>query len=67
MSLCFLSIQRQCSIDADKPFSLAPHKSSIDRLFEADTVEAIFQNLEQDGSEWATKQLEVRPSFSREG
>lgn len=52
-------MQLQCSIDADKPFSLAPHKSSIDRLFEADTVEAIFQNLEQDGSEWATKQLEV--------
>lgn len=55
---------QQCSIDADKPFSLAPHKSSIDRLFEADTVEAIFQNLEQDGSEWATKQLETLKKMS---
>ncbi|XP_041459874.1 3-hydroxyisobutyryl-CoA hydrolase, mitochondrial-like isoform X1 [Lytechinus variegatus] len=54
----------QCTIDVDKPFSLAPHKSSIDRLFDADTVEAILQNLEQDGSEWAIKQLETLKKMS---
>ena len=29
------------------------------RIFSAPTLEEIFQSLEQDGSEWATKQLQV--------
>ena len=29
------------------------------RIFSAPTLEEIFQSLEHDGSEWATKQLQV--------
>ncbi|MFC5343615.1 enoyl-CoA hydratase/isomerase family protein [Brevundimonas staleyi] len=36
---------------------LAPHREAIDRLFAHDTVEAIFEALETDGSDWALAQL----------
>lgn len=55
---------QQCAIDADKPYSLAPHRADIDRLFDGATVEEIFQKLEQDGSEWALKQLETLKKMS---
>lgn len=35
------------------------------RIFSASTLEEIFQSLEHDGSEWATKQLQVS-EFTRE-
>jgi enoyl-CoA hydratase len=39
------------------PAPLAPHREAIDRLFAHDTVEAIFEALEADGSDWALAQL----------
>lgn len=36
---------------------LAPHREAIDRLFAHDTVEAIFDALDADGSDWALAQL----------
>lgn len=41
------------------PSPLAAHREAIDRLFAFDTVEAIFEALEADGSEWASAQLAV--------
>ncbi|MGC1304741.1 MAG: enoyl-CoA hydratase/isomerase family protein [Caulobacteraceae bacterium] len=38
---------------------LAQHREVIDRTFAGDSVEAIFQALEEDGSDWARQQLEV--------
>lgn len=37
----------------------AAHRETIDRLFTHDAVEAIFQALEADGSDWALAQLET--------
>jgi enoyl-CoA hydratase len=42
--------------DAGPP-PLAPHREAIDRLFAHDSVEAIFDALETDGSDWALQQL----------
>ena len=42
---------------SDKEFALQPHMENIDRLFAGETMEEIFKALEEDGSEWATKQL----------
>jgi len=39
------------------PPPIQPHLESIDRLFAHDTVEAIFEALQTDGSEWALAQL----------
>ncbi|XP_072173731.1 3-hydroxyisobutyryl-CoA hydrolase, mitochondrial-like [Diadema setosum] len=55
---------QECTIDVDKPFSLEPHREHIDRLFDGESLEEIFQKLEQDGSEWATKQLETLKKMS---
>ncbi len=41
------------------PAPLAPYREAIDRLFAHPTVEAIFEALEQDGSEWASAQLAI--------
>lgn len=38
---------------------LAPHREAIDRLFAHDAVEAIFEALEADGSDWALAQLAI--------
>jgi enoyl-CoA hydratase len=38
---------------------LAQHRQAIDRGFAGDSVEAIFQALEDDGSDWARGQLDV--------
>ena len=39
------------------PAPLAPHRAEIDRLFGADSVEAIFAALDADGGAWASAQL----------
>jgi enoyl-CoA hydratase len=44
--------------DAGEP-PLATHRQAIDRCFCGDSVEAILQALEDDGSEWARAQLET--------
>ncbi|KAJ8307022.1 hypothetical protein KUTeg_015106 [Tegillarca granosa] len=48
----------------DKDFVLEPHIEQIDRLFDGQTVEEICQNLQSDGSEWATKHLESLRTMS---
>lgn len=40
-------------------FSLAKHLDQINRCFSASTVEAILSNLEEDGSDWAKKTIQV--------
>lgn len=42
-----------------KPFVLAPHMEQINKCFGGENVEEIFENLKSDGSEWATKTLQV--------
>lgn len=39
------------------PSPLAPHREALDRLFGGPSVEAIFADLEFDGSDWANAQL----------
>ena len=41
------------------PAPLEPHREAIDRLFAHDTVEAIFEALETEGSDWALAQLAI--------
>ncbi len=41
------------------PAAVEPQRADIDRLFAGDTVEAIEQALEADGSEWARAQLGI--------
>jgi enoyl-CoA hydratase len=41
------------------PAPLAPHRAEIDRLFGADSIEAIVAALEADGGEWAMAQLKT--------
>ncbi|XP_061181521.1 3-hydroxyisobutyryl-CoA hydrolase, mitochondrial-like [Saccostrea echinata] len=48
----------------DTDFILDPHIEEIDRLFEGDTVEQIVQNLKNEGSEWAKKQLNTLSKMS---
>ena len=43
---------------------LAQHRDAIDRTFRGDSVEAIFQALEDDGSDWARQQLDLLRSKS---
>ncbi|WP_158914975.1 enoyl-CoA hydratase/isomerase family protein [Caulobacter sp. S45] len=43
---------------------LAQHRDAIDRTFGGDSVEAIFQALEDDGSDWSRQQLDLLRSKS---
>ncbi|KAH8347019.1 hypothetical protein KR059_004112 [Drosophila kikkawai] len=43
----------------EKPFSLQPVLEQINKNFSADSVEGIFENLKNDGSEWANKTIET--------
>lgn len=58
------SYQSQSSLGLDKPFVLHKHIEDIDRLFSADSVEGIIQNLKDDGSEFAVKQIETLSRMS---
>ncbi|XP_035250357.1 3-hydroxyisobutyryl-CoA hydrolase, mitochondrial isoform X1 [Anguilla anguilla] len=58
------SYQSESSVDKDKPFILEPHMENINRLFEASSVEQICENLKQDGSSFAQKQLETLSKMS---
>lgn len=46
------------------PPSWAPEVESIDRCFGGDSVEAIVASLEDDGSEWAAKQIKTLGKMS---
>ncbi|XP_066542789.1 3-hydroxyisobutyryl-CoA hydrolase, mitochondrial [Hoplias malabaricus] len=58
------SYQQQSTLDAEKSFSLQQHTEAIDRLFKADSVEGILENLQKDGSAFAQKQLETLAKMS---
>uniref|UniRef100_S4RRB6 3-hydroxyisobutyryl-CoA hydrolase n=1 Tax=Petromyzon marinus TaxID=7757 RepID=S4RRB6_PETMA len=51
-------------LDETKKFVLAEHREKIDRLFLADSMEGIVANLERDGGEWATQQLQMLKRMS---
>ncbi|KAL2081522.1 hypothetical protein ACEWY4_023375 [Coilia grayii] len=58
------SYQHQSGLDADKPFVLEQHIESINRLFDASSVEGIIDNLKKDGSPFAKKQAETLSKMS---
>ncbi|KAJ8255463.1 hypothetical protein COCON_G00193270 [Conger conger] len=58
------SYQKESSVDEDKPFILEQHMEDINRLFEGNSVEQIFENLKQDGSSFAQKQLQTLSKMS---
>ena len=49
----------QSAREDDKEFVLKGQLDAINRLFSGNTVEEIFTALENDGSDWATKQLNI--------
>ncbi|XP_062390561.1 3-hydroxyisobutyryl-CoA hydrolase, mitochondrial isoform X2 [Sardina pilchardus] len=58
------SYQHQSGLDADKPFALEQHMETINRLFDAGSVEGIVENLKKDGSPFAKKQVETIAKMS---
>lgn len=48
----------------DEEFILKSNIEEINRLFSANTLEGIFEDLKSDGSEWATKQLNLLQKMS---
>ena len=55
----------QCSLDRDKPHALEPHMDRINNIFSGETLEKIYDNLRQDGSEWSKTQLETLSKMAR--
>ncbi|XP_061430730.1 3-hydroxyisobutyryl-CoA hydrolase, mitochondrial isoform X2 [Lethenteron reissneri] len=55
---------QECKLDEANKFVLAEHREKIDRLFLADSMEGIVANLERDGGEWATQQLQTLKRMS---
>ncbi|XP_050772337.1 3-hydroxyisobutyryl-CoA hydrolase, mitochondrial isoform X2 [Gopherus flavomarginatus] len=53
------SYHMKCKIDQEKQFVLDEHMDKINSLFSANSMEEIIQNLKQDGSPFALKQLET--------
>lgn len=49
-----------CVKQSDSKFALADHLEQINRCFDAPSVEKILENLKNDGSDWATKTIEVK-------
>lgn len=58
------SYQNQSRLDSDKPFVLEKHLSDIDRLFGGDSMEDIVRDLKADGSDFASKQVEMLSKMS---
>ncbi|KAG9349425.1 hypothetical protein JZ751_027868 [Albula glossodonta] len=56
--------EKQSSVESDKPFILEQHMDAINRLFEANSIEEICENLKQDGSAFAQKQFETLSKMS---
>lgn len=57
-------LQKQSRLDADKEFALKAHTDKINRLFAGQTMEKIFDALQKDESDWATKQLDILKKMS---
>ncbi|XP_075036143.1 3-hydroxyisobutyryl-CoA hydrolase, mitochondrial isoform X2 [Mixophyes fleayi] len=51
--------QKESFTGEDKPFILEEHLDKINRIFSANSVEEIFDNLKQDGSPFAQLQLQT--------
>lgn len=54
----------QCENEHLKEFALKHDKGKINTVFNGDSLDAIIQNLEKDGSEWSKKQLEILNKMS---
>lgn len=52
------------SLNESETFSLTNVKDKINSIFSAESVELIFKRLEEDGSEWSLKQLEIMKKMS---
>ncbi|XP_067124574.1 3-hydroxyisobutyryl-CoA hydrolase, mitochondrial isoform X2 [Centruroides vittatus] len=59
-----LKFDFQCENEHKKEFALKHDKGKINNVFAGDSIEAIFQNLEKDGTEWSKKQLETLSKMS---
>lgn len=55
---------RGCQTGRDKEFILADKLGDINRLFAADTMEEIFENLRKEDTEWAQQQLDTLSRMS---
>nr|XP_056717210.1 3-hydroxyisobutyryl-CoA hydrolase, mitochondrial [Euleptes europaea] len=58
------SYHTKCKLDQEKEFILGEHMDKINSLFSASSMEEIVQNLKQDGSPFALKQLEIIAKMS---
>uniref|UniRef100_A0A8C0GTB2 3-hydroxyisobutyryl-CoA hydrolase n=2 Tax=Chelonoidis abingdonii TaxID=106734 RepID=A0A8C0GTB2_CHEAB len=58
------SYHMKCKTDQEKQFVLDEHMDKINSLFSANSMEEIIQNLKQDGSPFALKQLETLNKMS---
>lgn len=58
------TFHNQCLFDKDKPFILKDNLDKINRLFNALSLEEVFENLRKDGSDWSKKQLETLQKMS---
>ncbi|XP_039269885.2 3-hydroxyisobutyryl-CoA hydrolase, mitochondrial-like [Styela clava] len=54
----------ECKTGRERDFILADKLDDINRLFAGDTMEEIFQNLENEGTQWAKQQLETLRKMS---
>jgi len=52
------------SLNESETFSLTNVKDKINSIFSAESVDLIFRRLEEDGSEWSLKQLEILKKMS---
>lgn len=59
----FMEFQKK-SEDEMKSFTLSPFANTINATFNANTVEGILKNLEEDGSDWCKKQFETLKKMS---
>ncbi|KAI8767681.1 hypothetical protein BgiMline_026650 [Biomphalaria glabrata] len=57
-------LNSESTLDTDKDFVLKPHLEKINKLFAGQTMEKIFDNLQNDKSEWAKKQLDILKKMS---
>ncbi|CAD5112090.1 unnamed protein product [Dimorphilus gyrociliatus] len=55
----FCEFQKRSEGEMKSDFSLAPHLTKINTLFNANTVEDILKNLKEEGSDWSKKQYET--------
>ncbi|KAK0050632.1 3-hydroxyisobutyryl-CoA hydrolase mitochondrial [Biomphalaria pfeifferi] len=57
-------LNSESTLDTDKDLVLKPHLEKINKLFAGQTMEKIFDNLQNDKSDWAKKQLDILKKMS---